>query len=87
MGLARLDRIVEKLVEHGAPAARPAAIIAQGSTAQQRVIAATLATVGELAARAAIESPALLVVGDVVALHSSLAWFNTGGEIDLSRSA
>jgi uroporphyrin-III C-methyltransferase / precorrin-2 dehydrogenase / sirohydrochlorin ferrochelatase len=87
MGLARLERIVEKLVEHGAPAARPAAIIAQGSTAQQRVLAATLATLGELAARAAIESPALLVVGDVVALHSSLAWFNTGAEIDLSQSA
>ena len=32
MGLARLDHVVDKLLEHGAPAARPAGIIAQGTT-------------------------------------------------------
>ena len=87
MGLARLDHILENLRQHGAPGTRPAAIIAQGSTAEQRVIAATLATLGEISARAGVGSPALLVVGDVVALHSSLAWFNTGADAGLSQSA
>jgi uroporphyrin-III C-methyltransferase/precorrin-2 dehydrogenase/sirohydrochlorin ferrochelatase len=87
MGLARLDHIVEKLLEHGAPAARPAAILAQGTTANQRVITATLATLRGAAAGASLESPALLVVGDVVALHSTLAWFGTSPAIDLSQSA
>jgi len=87
MGLARLEHIVEKLLEHGAPAKRPAGIIAQGTTANQRVIAATLATIREASTGANLESPALLVVGDVVALHSTLAWFGTAAGIDMSRTA
>ena len=87
MGLARLDHIVERLIEHGAPAERPAALVAQGTTAEQRVIAATLATIGGLCAGAKLASPALLVVGDVVALHSTLAWFDTGAALDLVQTA
>src|ERR1039457_4170333 len=45
MGVARLDRIVTRLLEHGAAASRPAAIIAQGTTANQRVLTATLAAI------------------------------------------
>jgi uroporphyrin-III C-methyltransferase/precorrin-2 dehydrogenase/sirohydrochlorin ferrochelatase len=88
MGLARLDHIVEKLLEHGALGERPAGIIAQGTTANQRVITATLATIRGAASEAHLESPALLVVGDVVALHSTLAWFNTtAAGVDLFQSA
>jgi uroporphyrin-III C-methyltransferase/precorrin-2 dehydrogenase/sirohydrochlorin ferrochelatase len=87
MGLARLDQIVAKLLEHGASGERPAGIIAQGTTPQQRVITATLATLLDAAARANLESPALLVVGDVVALHSTLAWFNVAQALDISRTA
>jgi uroporphyrin-III C-methyltransferase / precorrin-2 dehydrogenase / sirohydrochlorin ferrochelatase len=87
MGLARLDHIVEKLLEHGAAATRPAGIIAQGTTPNQRVITATLATLLDAATRANLESPALLVVGDVVALQPSLAWFNVGAPLDISQTA
>jgi uroporphyrin-III C-methyltransferase / precorrin-2 dehydrogenase / sirohydrochlorin ferrochelatase len=87
MGLTRLNHIVAKLLEHGAPATRPAGIIAQGTTANQRVITATLATIRSVASDASLESPALLVVGDVVALHSTLAWFGTAAGIDLSQTA
>jgi uroporphyrin-III C-methyltransferase/precorrin-2 dehydrogenase/sirohydrochlorin ferrochelatase len=87
MGLARLDHIVEKLIEHGARPERPAALIAQGTTANQRVIAATLAGIGAMSSSANLESPALLVVGDVAALHSTLAWFNTGETELQSQSA
>jgi uroporphyrin-III C-methyltransferase/precorrin-2 dehydrogenase/sirohydrochlorin ferrochelatase len=87
MGLARLDHIVAKLLEHGAGATRPAGIIAQGTTANQRVITATLATLRGVASEAGLESPALLIVGGVVALHSTLAWFDTNGAVDLSQSA
>jgi uroporphyrin-III C-methyltransferase/precorrin-2 dehydrogenase/sirohydrochlorin ferrochelatase len=87
MGLARLDHIVQKLLEHGALGERPAGIISQGTTADQRVITATLATIRDVSFDAKLESPALLVVGDVVALHASLAWFNTGAALDLSQTA
>ncbi|MGH9562495.1 MAG: uroporphyrinogen-III C-methyltransferase, partial [Terracidiphilus sp.] len=87
MGLGRLDRIVEKLQEHGAPGTRPAGILAQGTTADQRVITATLATIRGASTDAKLESPALLVVGEVVALRPTLAWFGTAAEVDLSKSA
>jgi uroporphyrin-III C-methyltransferase / precorrin-2 dehydrogenase / sirohydrochlorin ferrochelatase len=87
MGLARLEHIVEKLLQHGAPSTRPVGIVSQGTTPNQRVITATLATIRDAASGAQLESPALLIVGDVVALHSTLAWFGTAAEADLSRTA
>jgi uroporphyrin-III C-methyltransferase/precorrin-2 dehydrogenase/sirohydrochlorin ferrochelatase len=87
MGLARLDHIVGKLLQHGAPPTRPAGIITQGTTANQRVITATLSTIRRVSSESRLESPALLVVGDVVALHATLAWFNTAAGVDLSRTA
>jgi uroporphyrin-III C-methyltransferase/precorrin-2 dehydrogenase/sirohydrochlorin ferrochelatase len=87
MGLARLDHIVERLLEHGAEPVRPAGIISQGTTSNQRVITATLATIRSVSSGAKLQSPALLIVGEVVALHASLAWFNAGAALDLSQSA
>ncbi len=87
MGLGRLEHIVARLIAHGAPAARPAAVIAQGTTAQQRVVRATLATLQGACAGMQLQSPALLVVGDVVALHDALAWFNPAADERAARSA
>jgi uroporphyrin-III C-methyltransferase / precorrin-2 dehydrogenase / sirohydrochlorin ferrochelatase len=87
MGLARVQRIAEKLMEHGAAASLPAAIVAQGTLQNQRVIAATLAAIGDAASRANLESPALLIVGEVVSLHASLAWFNTEALRDAAQTA
>jgi uroporphyrin-III C-methyltransferase/precorrin-2 dehydrogenase/sirohydrochlorin ferrochelatase len=78
MGVARMEHIVARLIEHGAPAERPAALIAQGTTAQQQVVLATVATIHAAAKARCIASPALLVVGEVAALHSALAWFGDG---------
>ena len=91
MGLARLPHIAASLMAHGAAADLPAAVIAQGTLPNQRVFTATLGTIAEVAARAILESPALLVVGEVVSLHEALSWFNgaaQGGEaLEVSRSA
>jgi uroporphyrin-III C-methyltransferase/precorrin-2 dehydrogenase/sirohydrochlorin ferrochelatase len=87
MGLARVGHIAARLVQHGAPEALPAALIAQGTLENQRVITGTLATIAAAAARAGLESPVLLVVGEVVSLHDSLAWFNTGAPLEVLQSA
>jgi uroporphyrin-III C-methyltransferase/precorrin-2 dehydrogenase/sirohydrochlorin ferrochelatase len=87
MGLARVEHIAARLVQHGAREALPAALIAQGTLENQRVITGTLATIAAAAARAGLESPALLVVGEVVSLHDALAWFNTGAQLEVSQSA
>ncbi len=87
MGLARMAHIVARLLEHGAAGTRPAAVIVHGTLPSQQVIAATLATIESAASAASLESPALLVVGEVVALSATLAWFNALPDADLSRSA
>ena len=87
MGLARVERIAAQLVAHGAAAGLPAAVIAQGTLPGQRVITGTLATIAALTAASNIQSPALLVVGEVVSLHASLAWFNTAAPAEVSQSA
>jgi uroporphyrin-III C-methyltransferase/precorrin-2 dehydrogenase/sirohydrochlorin ferrochelatase len=87
MGLARIDHIAAELKKHGAADTVPAAVIAQATLADQRVITGTLATISAEVAREHVESPALLVVGDVVSLHSSLAWFNSAAPIEASQTA
>jgi uroporphyrin-III C-methyltransferase/precorrin-2 dehydrogenase/sirohydrochlorin ferrochelatase len=87
MGLGHLDNIVARLREHGVPADRAAAVIEQGTQPNQRVVTATLA---ELAARvrdAGIESPALLIVGEVTRLHETLRWFNVNGTSNVPLDA
>lgn len=87
MGLARVEHIAAQFLRHGAPKSLPAALIAQGTLENQRVITGTLATIAEAAGRARLESPTLLVVGEVVSLHDSLAWFNTAVQLEASQSA
>jgi uroporphyrin-III C-methyltransferase / precorrin-2 dehydrogenase / sirohydrochlorin ferrochelatase len=87
MGLARVEHIAAKLMAHGAAADLPAAIVAQGTLEDQRVIVGTLATISDATAAAHVQSPALLVVGEVVSLHRSLAWFNNAPPLEVSQSA
>ncbi len=77
MALANVRHIAASLMDHGAPADRPAAIIAQGTTEKQIAVVATLGTLGTACDEAQLASPALLIVGDVVSLHPALGWFNS----------
>ncbi len=75
MGLVGLPELCRKLIEHGRDAGLPVAVIQQGTTRSQRVLTGTLGTIAQLAAAAQIRPPTLIVVGEVVRLHESLAWF------------
>src|SRR5487761_614858 len=70
MGLAGLERLVERLIEHGRPAGPPAAGVSAGTRPDERVVTAPLGGI----ARAAegLPTPALVVIGEVVALRASL---------------
>jgi uroporphyrin-III C-methyltransferase/precorrin-2 dehydrogenase/sirohydrochlorin ferrochelatase len=87
MGLSRVQHIAARLVEHGAADTLPAAVIAHGTLENQRVVTGTLATIAALAAQADLQSPALIVVGEVVSLRDSLAWFNPAVPPEVARSA
>ena len=65
MGAAQLPQIVARLLEHGAPLERHAAIVEHATLPGQRVIAGTLQRIAALAAAAAVGAPALLIVGAV----------------------
>jgi len=75
MGLLGLPTLCRELIAHGLPATTPAAIVQHGTTARQRVVSATLATLAERSSAAGIEPPTLIIVGEVVRLQSALAWF------------
>ena len=73
MGLSNLPIIVAKLLAHGRAANTPAAVIRRGTTEEQETIFGTLADIVEKSAQ--LDSPALIVVGDVVSLADKLQWF------------
>jgi len=73
MGLHNLPAIVAKLLAHGRSAETPVAVIRQGTTERQQAVVGTLADIVEKSA--ALKAPALIVVGNVVRLKSSLDWF------------
>jgi uroporphyrin-III C-methyltransferase/precorrin-2 dehydrogenase/sirohydrochlorin ferrochelatase len=77
MGLSHLNSILAQLCEHGAPAERAAAVIEQGTRATQRVVTGTLGDLADKVRAAQVESPALLIVGEVARLHETLRWFNS----------
>jgi uroporphyrin-III C-methyltransferase len=67
MGLRRLDRIASALLAAGLSAATPVAVIAHGSLPTERRVFASIGSIAVEAAAAAIDSPALIVIGRVAA--------------------
>jgi len=65
MGLATAQDIAEKLMNDGLSPATPVAVIENATRPDQRVLRSLLADLGDLVARMAVESPALIVVGEV----------------------
>jgi uroporphyrin-III C-methyltransferase len=72
MGLARVGRLADGLVAAGRAADTPAAVVSKGTMQDQRVVTAPLSGLAEAVGRAGLEAPALVVVGDVVALRERL---------------
>jgi uroporphyrin-III C-methyltransferase/precorrin-2 dehydrogenase/sirohydrochlorin ferrochelatase len=80
MGGARIADVAAELVRHGRPAQTPAAVICHGTTAEQEVTTGTLADIGERSRASRSLSPALLVVGETVALAPLLAGRTAGAD-------
>ncbi|WP_084005192.1 uroporphyrinogen-III C-methyltransferase [Gilvimarinus polysaccharolyticus] len=76
MGLGSASSIARELQNAGLSACTPAAIIEKGCSAQQRVFTESLSKLPGLVERHSIESPALIVVGEVVRLREQLQWLD-----------
>ena len=70
MGVDKIGRIAETLVAHGKSADTPVALIQEGTTAAQRRVDATLATVAETVRTKDVKPPAVIVIGEVVGVGS-----------------
>lgn len=77
MGVAGLDRFRQKLLEHGRAAGTPFALVENGSRPEQRVVTGTLADLPELARSHNVQSPSLLILGEVASLADTLHWFGS----------
>jgi uroporphyrinogen III methyltransferase/synthase len=75
MGVKTLPEIVEKLIEGGRPPETPVAVIQSGTTPDQRTVTGTLADIVRRVREAGLQPPAITVVGEVVRLRGTLAWF------------
>lgn len=82
MGLVGLPVICEQLMAHGRAPDTPIAIIQQGTTANQKVVTATLATMVSTLKQHPVQAPTLIIVGEVVSLRKKLAWYEQQGDLD-----
>jgi uroporphyrin-III C-methyltransferase/precorrin-2 dehydrogenase/sirohydrochlorin ferrochelatase len=66
MAVERIGAIAATLVEHGRAADTPVAVVQEGTTAAQRRVDGTLATVAQVVRDEGIRPPAVIVIGEVV---------------------
>jgi uroporphyrin-III C-methyltransferase len=70
MGGAVVAQLAQRLIAHGKPASTPSAVISRGTLDDQEVRIAPLGAIGTAAEDA--PTPALVVIGEVVALRGAL---------------
>lgn len=75
MGVKNLPYIAQELRTAGLPDDTPAAVICDGAYPVQRTLTGTLQTIVTQAQEQNMRPPAIIVVGQVVKLRDSLAWF------------
>jgi uroporphyrinogen III methyltransferase / synthase len=75
MGVARLERNLERLRLAGLSPRTRAAVVEWGTHPRQRTVVGTLADLPARARDAGIGAPAVVVVGEVVGLRERLRWY------------
>lgn len=78
MGLHRLAEMTQGLIDAGRASETPFAIISHASLPTQQVLIGTLKDIANQQKLANLPTPALLIMGDVVALHGEFADYNLG---------
>lgn len=73
MGTLRAEEIAQRLIRHGRHPDTPAAIISNGTSSAQTTQTTRLKDLPAAARNA--PRPALIIIGEVAALHHELAWF------------
>ncbi|MEK0450770.1 MAG: uroporphyrinogen-III C-methyltransferase [Verrucomicrobiota bacterium] len=77
MGVERIAAVSEKLLQHGARADLPVALVRWGTTGRQETLTGRLDNIAKKVADAGFKAPAVCIMGDVVKLRDTLNWFET----------
>ncbi len=72
MGLHNIEHISSELIRVGKSPKLPIAIISKGSTPDQKVYVSDLGNVLSMVKKESIETPAMIIVGDVVSLREKI---------------
>lgn len=74
MGLGRIKRIADGLLDAGMPPEKPCAVISWGTTARHCTVRGKLADIADEVHRKNVPAPAIFCVGDVCDLASVFGW-------------
>lgn len=90
MGLSNLENIVGQLVENGKNPETPCAVVMRGTCSKQKKVIGKLSDISEKVKEAKLQSPCIIVVGEVVNLNEDLSWYEKkplfGTNICVTRS-
>ena len=75
MGIAALPDICKGLLDAGMDPEIPAAVLEKGTTASQHRISATLGTLEKVCSETTVQTPAIIVIGQVCALADEFGWY------------
>lgn len=75
MGVEKLEAHTSALIDHGAPASTPVALVQWGTTPRQKSLRGTLGTIANEAKASGFRAPAIVVIGAVAALPGHPGWF------------
>ncbi|WP_375749906.1 uroporphyrinogen-III C-methyltransferase [Vibrio sp. HN007] len=74
MGLSKTELITEELIKNGLNPETPVAFLESGCTPQQRIFTGQLSELTKLKQDNQIQSPALIVIGQVVSVANQMQW-------------
>lgn len=77
MGVSQMHWLAGQLVSHGRSIDTPFALVENGTRDTQRVLNGTLRNLPDVVAQYNIQTPSMLLVGEVAALTNTLHWFGT----------
>src|SRR6188768_3959405 len=76
MGMRRIEDIMQAIIAGGRSAETEVAVVQWAARPEQRVVRGTLDTIAARVRAEGITNPAVIIVGEVVALREQLRWFD-----------
>lgn len=76
MGLGNLKKIIGGLIKAGKNLETPVGVIMKGTTSKQKKVIGNLSNIVEKVENAKLESPVIIVIGEVVKFESNLDWYS-----------